>query len=85
MQQALEYALMFQIPFVFSSNGRGIVFHDRTGNAAQLGTTLDINAFPSPDELWSRYLVWKGLTPAQEKIVQQPYFNALLRDNLTIP
>ena len=56
MQQALEYALMLEIPFVFSSNGRGFVFHDRTGNAAQLETTLDINAFPSPDELWSRYL-----------------------------
>ena len=75
MQQALEYARMLEIPFVFSSNGRGFVFHDRTGNAAQLETTLDINAFPSPDELWSRYLAWKGLTPAQEKIVQQPYFD----------
>ena len=75
MQQALEYALMLEIPFVFSSNGRGFVCHDRTGNAAQLETTLDINAFPSPDELWARYVAWKDLTPAQEKIVTQPYFD----------
>src|SRR5664279_95343 len=31
MQQALEYAETLDIPFVFSSNGDGFVFHDRTG------------------------------------------------------
>ena len=31
MQQALEYAVTLDIPFVFSSNGDGFVFHDRTG------------------------------------------------------
>src|SRR2546429_9407729 len=30
MQQALGYADTPQIPFVFSSNGDGFVFHDRT-------------------------------------------------------
>ena len=34
MQQALEYAEILNIPFVFSSNGDGFVFHDRTGHAA---------------------------------------------------
>ncbi len=33
MQQALEYATTLHIPFVFSSNGDGFVFHDRTGAA----------------------------------------------------
>jgi len=75
MQQALDYATMLDVPFVFSSNGRGFVFHDRTGNAAQRETTLALNAFPSPDELWARYLAWKGLTPAQEKVVTQPYYD----------
>ena len=32
MQQALEYAETLDIPFVFSSNGDGFVFHDRTGH-----------------------------------------------------
>ena len=32
MQQALEYAATLDIPFVFSSNGSGFVFHDRTGH-----------------------------------------------------
>ena len=31
MQQALDYAETLNIPFVFSSNGDGFVFHDRTG------------------------------------------------------
>ena len=31
MQQALDYAETLKIPFVFSSNGDGFVFHDRTG------------------------------------------------------
>jgi hypothetical protein len=29
MQQALDYAVTVNIPFVFSSNGDGFVFHDR--------------------------------------------------------
>ena len=74
MQQALDYATTLDIPFVFSSNGNGFVLHDRTGTSVQLETTLSLEAFPSPTELWNRYLAWKGLTPTQEKVVQQAYF-----------
>ena len=31
IQQALGYAETLNIPFVFSSNGKGFLFHDRTG------------------------------------------------------
>ena len=75
MQQALDYATTLDIPFVFSSNGHGFVLHDRTSTAVQMETTLSLDAFPSPAELWSRYLAWKGLTPAQEQVVTQPYFD----------
>jgi type I restriction enzyme R subunit len=75
MQQALDYATTLDIPFVFSSNGKGFVLHDRTGTSLQLETTLALDAFPSPAQLWSRYLAWKGLTPAQEQVVTQPYFD----------
>lgn len=75
MQQALDYAVTLQIPFVFSSNGNGFVFHDRTGQSATLETNLTLDAFPSPAELWAKYQQWKGLTPAQEKIVLQPYYD----------
>ena len=75
MQQALDYALTLDVPFVFASNGDGFVFHDRTGQSAKLETTLALDAFPSPETLWDRYRTWKGLAPAQETIVLQPYYD----------
>jgi len=75
MQQALDYAATLNIPFVFSSNGDGFVFHDRTGASAEVETNLALEAFPSPAELWEKYRAWKGLTPDAEKIVLQDYFD----------
>src|SRR6266852_5094645 len=40
MQQGLEYAATLNIPFVFSSNGDGFIFHDRTASSAEKETTL---------------------------------------------
>ena len=73
MQQALDYARVLNVPFVFSSNGDGFAFHDHTGQSAAVETTLDLESFPGPADLWSKYRIWKGLEPAQEKIVLQPY------------
>src|ERR1700731_2552779 len=75
MQQGLEYAATLEIPFVFSSNGDGFVFHDRTGAGGAIETNLALDAFPSPANLWSRYRVWKGLTTEAEQIVLQDYFD----------
>jgi type I restriction enzyme R subunit len=74
MQQGLDYAVTLNIPFVFSSNGDGFVFHDRTGMSMEKEATLSLDAFPSPKDLWSRYRTWKGLTPDEEAIVLQDYF-----------
>ena len=77
MQQAFGYAETLEIPFVFSSNGDGFVFRDRTGASVELETTLGLDAFPSPGELWARYRVWKQLAPESpaEEIVLQDYFD----------
>ena len=75
MQQGLDYAETLHIPFVFSSNGDGFVFHDRTGTSAERETTLGLDAFPPPGDLWARYRAWKGLTPEAESIVLQDYFD----------
>lgn len=75
MQQGLDYAATLEIPYVFSSNGDGFVFHDRTGAGAEAEATLDNDAFPPPDDLWARYRAWKGLTPEAEEIVLQDYFD----------
>ena len=68
MQQGLDYAETLKIPFVFSSNGDGFVFHDRAGMSAEKETTIAFDAFPSPDDLWARYRTWKGLTPEAEAV-----------------
>lgn len=73
MQQGLAYAEVLNIPFVFSSNGDGFVFHDRTGASAQVEKNLKLDEFPTPAELWERYRRWKGLDPEAEKVVLQPY------------
>jgi len=75
MQQALDYATTLDIPFVFSSNGDGFVFHDRTDAGGATESTLALDAFPSPGELWARYRAWKGLTPDSERIVLQDYYD----------
>ena len=75
MQQALDYAKTLNIPFVFSSNGDGFVFHDRTGASTPHEADLPLDAFPSPADLWGCYRTWKGLTPEAEEIVLQDYFD----------
>jgi len=75
MQQALDYAATLNIPFVFSSNGDGFVFHDRTGLSPDKEANLTLDQFPAPAELWAKYRKWKGLTPDEEKIVLQDYFD----------
>lgn len=60
MQQALDYAVTLNIPFVFSSNGDGFVFHDRTGISPEKETLLALEKFPTPQDLWSKYRAWKG-------------------------
>ncbi|MEY2116215.1 EcoAI/FtnUII family type I restriction enzme subunit R [Rhodanobacter sp. FW106-PBR-R2A-1-13] len=74
MQQALGYATTLDIPYVFSSNGKGFQFHDRSGVSVPLEQSLSMDEFPSPNELWSRYRSWKGLQPAQESTVLQAYY-----------
>jgi type I restriction enzyme, R subunit len=73
MQQALTYAETLDVPFVFSSNGDGFVFHDRTGMAETKEANLDLNEFPTPNALWARYCAWKGLEGEAEQAVLQDY------------
>ena len=70
-----EYAEILNIPFVFSSNGDGFVFHDRTGTLPEIESTLTLSEFPSPDGCGSIYSRWKGLTPEAEEVVLQDYFD----------
>ena len=75
MQQALEYAEMLKVPFAFSSNGSGFLFHDGTGQAKTVETMLSLDQFPSPDELWRRFRAWKGFTDDGARIATQDYYS----------
>ena len=72
MQQALDYAGLLEVPFVFSSNGDGFIFHDKT-NTTTLETEISLSDFPTPAELWDKYCQWKGYTQAQLPIITQDY------------
>jgi type I restriction enzyme R subunit len=55
MQQALVYAQMIQVPFVFSSNGDGFLFHNKLITTGQVETEISMDEFPSPEELWQMF------------------------------
>ena len=75
IQQGLEYAETLDVPFVFSSNGDGFVFHDRTGTSATKGGEFGVSGLSVAGGLWDKYRAWKGLTPEAEAIVLQDYFD----------
>jgi type I restriction enzyme R subunit len=75
MQQALKYGEMLQVPFIFSSNGDGFLEHDRTTVSGDIERELAMSQFPSPDELWRRYCVWKGIDDPALPIVTQDYYS----------
>lgn len=73
LQQAMEYARMLDIPFAFSSNGDGFAEHDfLTGKEREFG----LDEFPTEAELIARYKGEFGLTPAQETVIDQPYYTS---------
>ncbi len=74
IQQAIEYAQMLDIPFVFSSNGDSFIFHDRTVNLGKKEIEIPLDKFPSPQELWEKYKKYKQLEDSEtEKIYTQAY------------
>jgi len=75
MQQALTYSDALDAPFVFSSNGDGFLFHDRTGLFGQTETTLSLDEFPSPETLWELYCQHKGIHQTARQTVEQPYYD----------
>lgn len=75
MQQALGYADLLQVPFVFSSNGDGFLFHNKLAPNGIIETELSLDAFPSPETLWQWWSESKGLTEPQQALVTQDYYS----------
>ena len=73
LQQAMTYARMLDLPFAYSSNGDGFAEHDfLTGKERRFG----MEEFPTEEELAVRFKEESGMTPAQEEIIEQPYYSS---------
>jgi len=73
MQQGLVYADMLQVPFVFSSNGDGFLFHNNIATDGAIERELALNEFPSAETLWQWWSVHRGLDDRQNTLVTQDY------------
>jgi len=75
MQQALGYAELLHVPFVFSSNGDGFLFHNSITTDGTVEHEIDLDQFPAPETLWRMWCIHKGMTREQESIVTQDYYS----------
>ena len=71
IQQAMDYALILDLKFAYSSNGDGFLEHDFiTGKE----TELALDQFPTEEELHQRYLDSKHYTLEEQHIVETPFY-----------
>ncbi len=77
LQQAITYAKMMDVPFVYSSNGDAFYEHDMLKGTER---EIALEDFPSPDELIERYKAsandGKGLSADEMTIIEQPYYSS---------
>ncbi len=77
MQQAIDYAVMLDVPFAYSSNGDAFMEHDfLTGLERQ----IPLDEFPTYDELKERYIKESndgaGLNDTEITAINQPYYSS---------
>jgi type I restriction enzyme R subunit len=75
MQQGLGYAEMLQVPFVFSSNGDGFLFHNKISTDGIIEREIGLHEFPSADTLWQWWETHLGLDKTQNQLVTQDYYS----------
>jgi len=77
IQQGLDYARLLDVPFVFSSNGDGFIFHDKTApaNGGLLETEISLEDFPTPQALKAKLNAFNAYTPEQLSYLEQDYYD----------
>jgi len=75
MQQGLGYAELLQVPFVFSSNGDGFLFHNKIATDGIIEREISLEEFPSADMLWRWWSAHQGLSEQQQSLVTQDYYS----------
>lgn len=73
-QQAIDYAIDLDVPFAYATNGIELIEKDMiTG----INKHMKIDDFPTPDELWDRYVKEKGFDSEVEATVAYPYYQTI--------
>jgi hypothetical protein len=62
------------VPFVFTWNGDGFLFHDLTATDPPVERELSLDAFPTPETLLRKYQRHVGLTDEGLELVTQDYY-----------
>jgi type I restriction enzyme R subunit len=75
MQQGLGYAELVNVPFVFSSNGDGFLFHNSIAEDDIIEREIGLHEFPAPENLWRMWCKHKGISKAEETILTQDYYS----------
>ncbi|MBM6651334.1 EcoAI/FtnUII family type I restriction enzme subunit R [Megamonas funiformis] len=71
MPQAMEYAQMLDVKFAYSSNGKGFIEYDFfTGKTRE----IKLEEFPTPEQLWKRYIEGEKLDKDMLSVVQEAYY-----------
>ncbi|HET8659511.1 MAG TPA: DEAD/DEAH box helicase family protein [Micromonosporaceae bacterium] len=81
VEQARRYAAKLGLSFAYATNGRQIVEIDYSGAAPAI---RDIDRFPSPDELWARYVAdLQADSGIGRELLKAPYDHTLRNSDNT--
>lgn len=73
LQQGIGYAKDLKVPFAYASNGDAFAEHDMITGTER---TLELDEFPTKEELWQRYQRELSLSPEQIKAIEVPFYSS---------
>ncbi|SKA05328.1 type I restriction enzyme, R subunit [Cetobacterium ceti] len=71
MQQGREYAEILDIPFVYTSNGKGFLEFDRSTGVTK---EISLDKFPTPEDLLLRYYDAENIPLDKREIIEESYY-----------
>ncbi|MGY4707505.1 EcoAI/FtnUII family type I restriction enzme subunit R [Candidatus Bipolaricaulota sp. J31] len=74
LEQAKDYARDLGLAFAYSTNGHGIVEFDFFTNSSR-----EVQAFPTPEELWRRWVLNTGIAKQRDLVVRDKRIEYLSR------
>lgn len=69
--QAVDYAKLLDVPFAYATNGDDLIEKDMISG---LNKSMKLKDFPTPDELWDRFIKEKHITQEVQDVITYPYY-----------